>query len=185
MAVTATAQSRIDEDELLYKKRHSLAHVMAEAVLKLIPEAQIAIGPPVDNGFYYDFELPRSLKEEDLIRIEHIMRQILKSNAAFVKEVVSKDQAAAVFGPQKYKQELLEGRGLERTVISSSDFRWNTDRAENAYSRAIMLTGYVRATWPKDVNERIQSVDTQMVMGTAISDDDAGLELWVAENPVL
>ena len=109
MAVTATAQKRLSDDELLYKKRHSLAHVMAEAVLKLIPNAQIAIGPPVDHGFYYDFELPESLKEEDLTRIEHVMREILKSKAAFVKEVVSKDEAAQAFGAQKYKQELLAG----------------------------------------------------------------------------
>jgi threonyl-tRNA synthetase len=109
MALTTTAQSRLEEDELLYKKRHSLAHVMAEAVLKLMPEAQIAIGPPVDNGFYYDFELPRSLKEEDLVKIEAIMRNILKTKAPFVKKVVSKSEAAGVFGPQKYKQELLAG----------------------------------------------------------------------------
>jgi len=109
MAMTATAQNRLADDELLYKKRHSLAHVMAEAVLKLMPEAQIAIGPPVDNGFYYDFELPRSLKEEDLVRIEAIMRNVLKSGAPFVKKVVNRQEAAQVFAGQKYKEEILSG----------------------------------------------------------------------------
>jgi len=109
MAMTATAEKRLSDDELLYKKRHSLAHVMAEAVLKLMPEAQIAIGPPVDNGFYYDFELPRSLKEEDLVRIEAIMRNILKSKAPFVKKVVNRQEAAQVFAGQKYKEEILSG----------------------------------------------------------------------------
>jgi len=109
MAMTATAASRLADDELLYKKRHSLAHVMAEAVLKLIPDAQIAIGPPVDNGFYYDFELPRSLKEEDLVRIEAIMRNVLKSGAPFVKKVVNRQEAAQVFAGQKYKEEILAG----------------------------------------------------------------------------
>jgi len=124
MAMTTTAQSRLSDDELLYKKRHSLAHVMAEAVLKLMPEAQIAIGPPVDNGFYYDFELPRSLKEEDLVKIEAIMRNILKSNAPFVKKVVSKDEAAGVFGNQKYKQELLAGlpANEEISLYTSNQF---------------------------------------------------------------
>ena len=109
MAMTATAEKRLADDELLYKKRHSLAHVMAEAVLKLMPDAQIAIGPPVDNGFYYDFELPRSLKEEDLVRIEAIMRNILKSKAPFVKKVVNRQEAAQVFAGQKYKEEILSG----------------------------------------------------------------------------
>jgi len=107
VAVTAVAQARLKEDELLYKKRHSLAHVMAEAVLELLPEAQIAIGPPVDNGFYYDFELPRSLKEEDLAGIETKMREILASKATFDKEVVSKKAAAEVFRNQKYKIAIL------------------------------------------------------------------------------
>jgi threonyl-tRNA synthetase len=80
---------------------------MAEAVLELLPEAQFAIGPPVDNGFYYDFELPRSLKEEDLAGIETKMREILASKATFDKEVVSKKAAAEVFRNQKYKIAIL------------------------------------------------------------------------------
>lgn len=109
MAVTATAVKRLEDDELLYKKRHSLAHVMAEAVLKLMPEAQIAIGPPVDNGFYYDFDLPRSLKEEDLVKVEAIMRNILKTGAPFVKKVVRRPEAAQIFAGQRYKEEILSG----------------------------------------------------------------------------
>ncbi len=107
MAVTEIAKSRLEQDELLYKKRHSLAHVMAEAVLELIPEAQIAIGPPVDNGFYYDFELPRNLKEEDLAGIEDKMRGILASKARFEKGVVTKKAASGVFHDQKYKLAIL------------------------------------------------------------------------------
>jgi len=122
MAVTAIATSRRDQDELLYKKRHSLAHVMAEAVLKLMPEAQIAIGPPVDNGFYYDFELPRPLREDDLAGIETLMRGILQSKALFVREVVTKEKAAEVFGNQKYKQELLTGLPADEEIsLFSSD----------------------------------------------------------------
>lgn len=109
MAMTLVAQERLAADESLFKKRHSLAHVMAEAVMQLIPEAQIAIGPPVDTGFYYDFELPRALSPDDFTAIEAKMREILKSKAKFEKQVVTKDQARSVFQGQKYKQLLLDG----------------------------------------------------------------------------
>ena len=109
MAVTATAQKRLEQDESLFKKRHSLAHVMAEAVLQIFPDAQIAIGPPVDNGFYYDFGLPRPLNEEDFPIIEAKMREIIKSRSPFVKEVVDKKTAAQVFSGQIYKLAILEG----------------------------------------------------------------------------
>ena len=108
MAMTLAAQERLAQDENLFKKRHSLAHVMAEAVIHLIPEAQIAIGPPIDNGFYYDFELPRQLKEEDLEKIEAEMKLILKTKAKFEKTVVTKADAAKVFEGQTYKMEMLK-----------------------------------------------------------------------------
>jgi threonyl-tRNA synthetase len=106
--MTLLAQERLAQDEELYKKRHSLAHVMAEAVLQIFPTAQIAIGPPVSDGFYYDFELPRSLTPEDLPQIEEKMREILKSGASFVREEISRDEANDLFQNQKYKLELLQ-----------------------------------------------------------------------------
>jgi len=60
-----------DQDEQLYRIRHSVAHVMAQAVLEMFPEGKIAIGPPIEHGFYYDFDLPRSLTPEDLEKIAH------------------------------------------------------------------------------------------------------------------
>ena len=108
MAVTETAQKRLDADESLFKKRHSLAHIMAEAVLEVFPDAQIAIGPPVDNGFYYDFGLPRPLTEADFPVIEDKMRQIIRTRSPFVREVVSKDEAAKVFTGQTYKLAILK-----------------------------------------------------------------------------
>ncbi len=99
------------EDSQLYKIRHSAAHVMAQAVLEMFPpgEARIAIGPPIENGFYYDFELPRSLTPEDLEAIENRMREIIKANQPFVREEVSAEQAKAQFADQPYKIELIEG----------------------------------------------------------------------------
>ena len=97
------------EDSHLYRIRHSSAHVMAQAVLELIPEAKYTIGPPVENGFYYDFDLPRSLTLEDLEKIEKRMRQIIAGRYDFVKEVVSADEARQVFKDQPYKLELIDG----------------------------------------------------------------------------
>lgn len=116
MAMTLVAQERLAQDEDLFKKRHSLAHVMAEAVLQLFPTAQIAIGPPVEDGFYYDFELPRSLTPEDLPVIEEKMREILASGAPFLREEVSRDEAKKIFKNQKYKIELLEAIDPSETI---------------------------------------------------------------------
>lgn len=88
--------------------RHSMAHVMAEAVLELFPEAQIAIGPSIENGFYYDFDLPRALTEEDLETITEHMKAIIKQGKPFVRKEVTRAEAAEIFKNQKYKLELLD-----------------------------------------------------------------------------
>ncbi len=100
----------------LYKIRHSAAHVMAQAVLEIYPEAKVAIGPPIDTGFYYDFDLgkeengkPRSFTPEDLEQIEKRMRQIIGGKHAFVYRQVSADEARQLFAGQPYKQELIDG----------------------------------------------------------------------------
>jgi len=105
------AQERYEESEI-YRIRHSLAHVMAQAVLEMIPEAKYTIGPPVENGFYYDFDLPRTLTPEDLQQIEKRMRQIVASRSDFVRKVVSADEARQIFKTQPYKIELIDD--LER-----------------------------------------------------------------------
>src|SRR5512146_1640572 len=96
------------EESKLYRIRHSAAHVMAQAVLEMFPEAKIAIGPPIENGFY-DFDLPRNLTPEDLEAIEKRMRQIIAGKHDFVKEVVSADEARQIFKDQPYKLELIAG----------------------------------------------------------------------------
>ena len=97
------------EDSFLYRIRHSTAHVMAEAVLEKFPDAKIAIGPAIEEGFYYDFDLPRPLTPEDLQEIEKRMRQIIAGNYPFVKRVISADEARQVFADQPYKLELIDG----------------------------------------------------------------------------
>ncbi|MBM3138505.1 MAG: threonine--tRNA ligase, partial [Chloroflexi bacterium] len=95
------------EGSHLYKLRHSTAHVMAQAVLNEFPDAKIAIGPAIEDGFYYDFDLPRALTPEDLEKIEANMREIIKEGYAFKKEVVSADEARKIFKSQPYKEELI------------------------------------------------------------------------------
>jgi threonyl-tRNA synthetase len=98
------------EDSLLYRIRHSAAHVMAQAVMEMFPgEAKIAIGPPIENGFYYDFDLPRTLTPEDLEVIEKRMRQIIAGKFEYQREVISADQARQLFHNQPYKLELIDG----------------------------------------------------------------------------
>jgi threonyl-tRNA synthetase len=97
------------EDSDLYRIRHSAAHVMAQAVVEMFPEAKYTIGPPIENGFYYDFDLPRTLTPEDLQVIEKRMRQIIAGHYPFLKKVVSGDEARQIFQNQPYKLELIDG----------------------------------------------------------------------------
>ena len=97
------------EDSVLYKIRHSAAHIMAQAVVEMFPEAKYTIGPPVENGFYYDFDLPRNLTPEDLEQIEKRMRQIIAGKHDFKKKVIPADEARQIFKDQPYKLELIDG----------------------------------------------------------------------------
>ncbi len=97
----------MENNERLSIVRHSTAHVMAEAVLKLFPGSKIAIGPSIDTGFYYDFDLSRPIKEDDLAEIEKEMRRIVSGNHDFIRKEVSKEEALSLFKDQPYKIELI------------------------------------------------------------------------------
>jgi len=105
--------------------RHSMAHVMAGAVLKMFPDAKIAIGPAIENGFYYDFDLPRSISPDDLKVIEESMKEIIKSKDGFERTVVSKEEAKTLFANQDYKLELIEDlpEDEEISVYQMGDFK--------------------------------------------------------------
>ncbi len=94
--------------EALGIMRHSCAHVMAEAVQELFPGAQIAFGPATDDGFFYDFELSRSLSPDDFEAIESKMAEIVKADEPFVREVVSRDEAKRIFADQRFKLEHID-----------------------------------------------------------------------------
>jgi len=98
-----------EKHDYLHKLRHSVSHVMAQAVLEKFPEGKIAIGPPIENGFYYDFDLPRSLTPEDLEEIEARMREIITEGHDFVCREVPEEEARQLFADQPYKLELIDG----------------------------------------------------------------------------
>ena len=105
--VDATPVAPEDEDGL-HVLRHSTAHVMAQAVCDLFPGARYAIGPPVEDGFYYDFDLPEPLSTEDLPKIESRMAEIAELDQPFVREELSRTEALERFADQPYKREIIE-----------------------------------------------------------------------------
>ncbi|MBL8131507.1 MAG: threonine--tRNA ligase [Anaerolineae bacterium] len=121
----------------LYKIRHSAAHIMAQAVLEHFPEAQIAIGPPIEDGFYYDFDLPRALTDEDLAWIENRMKAIVRKGVSFAMREVSPDEALAFFKDQAFKRELIEDLVHGRT----------DENGEQIAAPAAKLTFYTQDTF--------------------------------------
>ncbi|MEK7523889.1 MAG: threonine--tRNA ligase [Patescibacteria group bacterium] len=103
--------STLDKSTPLYRIRHSCSHALAQAVLQMFPEAKLGIGPPIENGFYYDFELPRTLIPEDLKLLEEKMRAIVKEKQTFIRREEPIDKAIEFLkkANQPYKVDLVEG----------------------------------------------------------------------------
>ncbi|MBO0829955.1 MAG: threonine--tRNA ligase, partial [Streptosporangiales bacterium] len=101
--------------------RHSAAHVLAQAVQQLHPEAKLGIGPPVENGFYYDFDVDRPFTPDDLAAVEKRMREIVKQGQAFRRRVVSDDEARAELAHEPYKLELIGLKGGAADAAEGAD----------------------------------------------------------------
>lgn len=112
------------KSEKLDLVRHSTAHIMAAAVVNLFPGTKVAIGPSIDNGFYYDFQLPRAITPTDLPEIEREMRKILNSNTDFVRREVSREEALDLFKIQPFKLELINElpEGEVISIYQSGEF---------------------------------------------------------------
>ncbi|MEY2453488.1 MAG: threonyl-tRNA synthetase [Acidimicrobiaceae bacterium] len=110
------------DDRGLYTIRHSTAHVLAQAVLDLYPGATFGIGPPVEDGFYYDFELPggEHFKEDDLPRIEARMREIIKEQQPFIRDEIDADAARNLFKDHKYKLEIIDDASTDPMSATES-----------------------------------------------------------------
>lgn len=97
-----------DDDEALYLLRHSAAHVMAQAIREEMPETRFAIGPVIEDGFFYDVEPPKPITDDDLPRLEARMREIIAAAHPFRREVVSREKALADFGHDRFKKEIID-----------------------------------------------------------------------------
>jgi threonyl-tRNA synthetase len=169
-----------EDPDALYVLRHSAAHLLAEAVRRLYPGVKIAIGPPIDNGFYYDFEFPEPIREEDLQRIEDEINRELAEGREWERREISADEAKRLFAEQgeRYKVELVDTAEGEISLYTQGDF---TDLCRGPHLqnsrpiRAVKLLNLAGAYWRGD--ER----NTQLtrIYGTAFyskEDLDAYLE---------
>ncbi|MGZ8702337.1 MAG: threonine--tRNA ligase [Gaiellaceae bacterium] len=169
-----------DDPDALSVLRHSSAHLLAEAVRRLYPGVKIAIGPPIDNGFYYDFEFPEAISEEDLPRIEEEIRRELEEGREWSREEVSAAEARKRFEAEgePYKVELVgtaEGPISFYTQGGFTDLCRGPHLQNSKPIKAIKLTGLAGAYWRGDEN------NTQLtrIYGTAFysqADLDAHLE---------
>jgi threonyl-tRNA synthetase len=144
-----------DDPDALYVLRHSAAHLLAEAVRRLYPGTKIAIGPPIENGFYYDFEFPEPINDEALGRIEEEIRKELAEGRSWNREEVSAEEAKRYFAElgEKYKVELVDTADGPITFYTQGDF---TDLCRGPHLqdskpiKAIKLTGLAGAYWRGD-----------------------------------
>jgi len=175
-----TTRDKHDPDAL-HVLRHSSAHLLAEAVRRLYPGVKIAIGPPIENGFYYDFEFPQPIVEADLERIEAEVRREIEDGREWSREVVTSAEARERFRAEAepYKVELVDTAQGEISLYTQGDF---TDlcrgpHLQNAKPiKAFKLTGLAGAYWRGDEH------NTQLtrIYGTAFysqADLDAYLEM--------
>jgi threonyl-tRNA synthetase len=144
-----------DDPDALYVLRHSAAHLLAEAVRRLYPGVKIAIGPPIENGFYYDFEFPEPIGEDALERIEEEIRRELAEGRAWRREEISRDEARKRFEEEgeRYKVELVDTAEGDISLYTQGDF---TDLCRGPHLqdsrpiKAIKLTGLAGAYWRGD-----------------------------------
>lgn len=143
-----------DKSQKLEMMRHSASHIMAEAVLSIFPEAKFGIGPAIEDGFYYDFELPRPLAVEDLPAIELKMKEIVAANLPFVSEEKTVKEALKLFADQKYKIELIRDLGEDKVTIYRQGGFTDLCRGPHVKAtgeiKAFKLTSVAGAYWRGD-----------------------------------
>ena len=168
-----------EKEARLEKMRHSASHVMAEAVQSIFPEAKFGIGPAIEDGFYYDFELPRALTTEDLPTIEAKMREIVAADLPFTKEEMDKAKAMKLFSAQPYKLELIEELPDETVTIYRQGTFVDLCRGPHVNStgdiKAFKLTSIAGAYWRGDEKRPM----LQRIYGVAF-ETEAELEDYLA-----
>jgi len=143
-----------EKNEKLEIMRHSAAHVMAEAVQSIFPDAKFGIGPAIKDGFYYDFDLPRPLNPDDLPLIETKMSKIIASNEPFIRKEVTKEEARRLFATQPYKLELIDEIPDEKVSLYQQGSFVDLCRGPHVSStreiKAFKLTNIAGAYWRGD-----------------------------------
>ncbi|MFB0557452.1 MAG: threonine--tRNA ligase [Dehalococcoidia bacterium] len=171
----------MNREERLERMRHSAAHIMAEAVQSLFPEAKFGIGPAIENGFYYDFELPHPLTQEDLPIIESKMKEIIDADSPFIREEVSKEKARLLFATQPYKLELINELPDAIVAIykqgSFTDLCRGPHIASTEEVKAFKLTHIAGAYWRGDERQPM----LQRIYGVAF-DSQAELEDYLSRQ---
>jgi threonyl-tRNA synthetase len=161
------------EDEKLEIMRHSAAHVLAEAVQSIFPDAKFGIGPAIENGFYYDFDLPRSLTPDDLPLIEAKMSEIIASGVPFVRQEVTKPEARKLFAAQPYKLELIDEIPDEKVGVYRQGSFVDLCRGPHVSStgeiKAFKLISIAGAYWRGDEHQPM----LQRIYGVAFDTDEA------------
>ncbi len=159
-------------DERLERMRHSASHVMAEAVQQLFPGTRFGIGPAIEDGFYYDFELPRPLTPDDLPVIEGRMREIVAADLPFSQRTVSREEARSLFADQPYKLELLDDLEDEHVSLFQQGSFTDLCRGPHVESTgqigAFNLTRTAGAYWRGDETRPM----LQRVYGVAFATED-------------
>ncbi len=157
-------------DQGLHLIRHTAAHIMAEAVQAIFPEAKVTIGPVIDNGFYYDFDFPRGFTPEDLEQIEKKMQEIVKEKKPLVRRKVSREDAIKTFGDmgESYKVEIIEDLPPDEMItIYDQDGWYDLCRGPHAQStgtvKAFKLLSIAGAYWRGDEHNPM----LQRIYGTA------------------
>jgi threonyl-tRNA synthetase len=150
--------------------RHSTAHVLAQAVTDLFPGAKYAIGPAIDDGFYYDFELPDGARfsDDDLPRIEARMREIIAADQPFVREEISRDDALAVFPEQPYKRDIIERVEASEVGSGTEVSLYRNPRGDDADFVDLCRGPHVPST------KRLGSFQLQKVAGAYWRGDEHG-----------
>ena len=145
------------ENNKINNIRHSLAHILAMAVLKKFPQAKLGVGPVIENGFYYDFLLPTKLSEFDLAKLEKEMKKIIKNNIEFKKEIITKKKALEKVKNNPFKTELIKSfpQGEKISFYNSADFRDlckgpHIKSSKEINSKAFKLTSVAGAYWQGD-----------------------------------
>jgi len=177
---------RVGDEEALPILRHSTAHVLAEAAQNVFPGVKISIGPPIDNGFYYDFDFPETVGEADLLRIENEMRKILKQKHAFTRTTTDRDTIRQRFVDEgeTYKVELIDDLPTDEplTVYTQDDFAdlcRGPHLQDTAPIKAFKLTHLAGAYWRGDSTRPMLT----RVYGTAFfSQEDLDLHLHNIEE---